>query len=307
MPDPETKTEVKPDPELSQLAAQIEGLPDIIEGKDSAPSPDKPVSEGEPSPKGEGEPKGKDEPEDGGDGVDKGEQEDPLKDLAADTAGALKTLLEHPVLGPLLNKWLDRGAAAQVTSALERERPTIEADAKRTEAERVEDEHFSSMTQEQISEEIASDEEAATAYARYQQRRQAGKAPNPEAIAQASQIYSYASRVAAVTSLLGESELSPEVKETLKPDNFTHLKAEGIREWEKAVFKALVAHEAGGLSEKALEEKWEAYKEEQLAEMDGERPAIVSGRRDGPMPGLIETPSETLLERALDKKPKKGQ
>lgn len=300
-----------PDDELSQLAASIAGeeLPVIVEGKDSVSAPDKSASkENEPDAQassGDDE-AGDDTKDKPGEGEDEGGQEDPLKDLAGNTDGALKVLLEHPTLGPLLNQWNDRSAAAQVTAALERERPTIEADAKRTAAEKAEDEHFSSMTQEQISEEIAGDEEAATAYARYQQRRQSGQAPNPDAIAQASQVYSYASRVAAVSSLLEESELTAETKESLKPDHFTHLGTEGIREWEKAVFQAIVSHEATGLAETQLNEKWDAYKDEHLAEIDGERPAVVSGRRDGPMPGLVETDSGILLERALSKKPKKG-
>lgn len=320
----ETKVDPKPadpqpDAELSQLAAQIAGeeLPIITEGKDSVSPKDKPASKGEEPPPEEGgktpAPKGKAEPEGEGDGEpgegeEGGEQEeDPLKDLAADPDGALKVLLGHSVLGPLLNKWLDRAGNAQVAAALENARPGIEADAKRSEAERAEDEHFARMSQEEISAEIAGDEDAATAYARYQQRKQAGEAPNAEAITQASQLYSYASRVAAVSSLLEESDLSPEVRETLKPDHFKHLKAEGIREWEKAVFQAVVTHEATERAEKLKDEEWETYKEEHLAEIDGERPAIVSGRREGPSPDLMKTDSGVLLEGALSGKPKKGK
>jgi len=317
---PETKGEPlvagTPEAEMAQLAAQIEGAADpiIVEGKDSVSPQDKPTSKGEePPPKGGGEPttsKGEEKPkgeggEKPGEGEDGGEQEDPLKDLAADK-GALKVLLEHPELGPLLNRWADNAAKAQVATALESERPAIEADTKRLEAERIEDEHFSGMTQEQVSEEISRDEETATAYARYQQRKQAGGTPNAEAIAQASQLYAYTSEVAAIRGLLEGSELTDEVKEGLKPEHFTHLKTEGIKEWKKAVFQALVTHEATGLTSKEMDEKWEAYKEEHLAEIDGERPAIISGRREGPTPDLMKTDSGVLLEDALSVKPKKG-
>ncbi|KKL65113.1 hypothetical protein LCGC14_1160920, partial [marine sediment metagenome] len=52
----------------------------------------------------------------------------------------------------------------------------------------------------------------------------------------------------------------------------------------------------------------EAYKEEHLPEIDGERPAVVSGRSTGPRPDLIKTDSGVLLEGALSGKtnPKKG-
>ncbi|KKN29513.1 hypothetical protein LCGC14_0843250 [marine sediment metagenome] len=303
------------DAELTQLAASIVGeeVPAIIEGKDSVSPQDKPTSEGEkpapkdgetPTSKGEKpEGEGGEKPKEGGDG---GGQEDPLKDLATDK-GALKVLLEHPDLGPILNRWADNLAIAQVSSALERERPTIEADTKRSEAERVEDEHFSSMTPEQVSEEISGDEGKATAYARYQQRKQAGGAPNAEAIAQTAQLYAYTSEVAAVRGMLEGSELTDEVKESLKPEHFTHLKTEGIKEWKKAVFQAIVTHEAAGMAEKLKEDGWEAYKEEHLAEVDGERPALVSGRREGPTPDLIKTDSGVLLEGALSGKSKKGK
>jgi hypothetical protein len=303
----ETKVEPTPDPDMAQLAAQIAGEPDVItEGKDSVSAASKPTSEekkgaskGEEKPEAEGD----EEPEDG---KKEDGEEDPLKDLAGNKAGVLKILLDHPVIGPLLNKWNDKSAEAQVIASRERERPAIEADTRRSEVERNEDEHFSGMTQEQISEEIAGDEKAASAYARYQQRKQAGEEPNVDAIAQASQVYSYTSRIAAVRELLEGSELPADVIESLKPEHFTHLKAEGIREWEKAVFKAIVTHEASGMAEKLKEDAWEAYKEEHLAELDGDRPAIVSGRKDGPTPDLLKTDSGTLLEGALSQTPKKG-
>ncbi|KKL68491.1 hypothetical protein LCGC14_2124450 [marine sediment metagenome] len=309
-----------PEAEMAQLASQITGEadPTIIEGKDSVSPQDQPPPKGKddkPEDKGDGTPasKGEDEPEVEGDGKPKdgekkgGEEEDPLKDLAAKPDGVLKVLLEHPDIGPILNRWLDRASGAKVTTALEQQRPITEAETKQAEAERAEDTHFQGMTQEEISAEIAGDEKAATAYARYQQRKEASGTPNASAIAQASQIYSYAAEVSSVSSLLEESELTAEVKESLKPEHFTHLKAEGIAVWKKAVFQAILTHEATGIAEKLKEEAWEAYKEEHLPEIDGERPAIISGRREGPTPDLIKTDSGVLLEGALSgKKPKKG-
>ncbi len=294
------------DPEVVALAAAIAGeeVPVIEEGKPVSPD-GKPVSKETETPKDEGTPASAEgvTPEGGegtgGEGGDGGGQEDPLKDLVANKE-SLKVLLEHPDLGPMLQKWSDRAGVAQVSAALERERPTIEANAKQLEAERSEDAHFSEMSQEQIAEEIAGDREAATAYARYQQRQEAGVAPNADAIAQASEIYSYATRVSSVSSMLEGSELTDEVKESLKPEHFTHLKAEGIRVWEKAVLQAIVNHEAGVLSKTQLEEKWETYKEEQLAELDPERPAVVSGgRNQSALPSLMETDSTVQLEQGL--------
>ncbi|KKL51544.1 hypothetical protein LCGC14_2294440, partial [marine sediment metagenome] len=293
---------------VAALAAAIAGeeVPVIIEGKDSVSDLDKPASDGKPPAKGDGEAASEGTPKPGaegdgkpGEGEEGGEQEDPLKDLATNK-DALRVLLEHPDLGPLLNRWNDRSAVAQVTAALERETPTIEANAKQSEAERAEDAHFSEMTQEQIAEEIAGDKGAATAYARYQQRQEAGTLPNAEAVAQASEVYSHVTRVASIRGLLEGSELTDEVKETLKPGNFTHLKAEGIRVWEKAVLQAIVDHESTGKAQTLLEEKWEGFKEERLAELDGDQPALISGGRSkGAMPNLMETDSTVQLEQGL--------
>lgn len=312
--------EVKPeqaDPELAQLAASIVGeeVPAVIEGKDSVSPQDKPASEGKDGKPEDGKPpasdgkpeskvEGEDKPEEGGD--KDADKEDPLKDLAGDKTGALKVLLEHPVLGPLLNKWADDAGNAQVATALARAKPITEADTRKADAVRAEDEHFSGMTKEQISEEIAGDEGAAVAYAKYQERKQAAGRPNAEAITEASQVYSYAARVSTVKGMIDGSELTDEIKESLKPDHFTHLGVEGIVEWEKAVWKALVTHEASAIATKEIADKKETLNEEIMAEVDGERPAIVTGRTDGPSPDFMKTDSSVLLESALSKKPKKG-
>ena len=310
MTDKEADT-AQADAETAQLAASIVGeeVPTIIEGKDSVSPQDKPASEGkEKEPASEGKPESKVEgDEKPGEGEEKGEQkEDPLKDLASDKDGALKTLLEHPDLGPLLNRWLDKASSGRVATALARAKPITEADTRKADAVRVEDERFSSMTKEQVAEEIAGDEEAATAYARYQERKQTAGQPNAEAITEASQIYSYAARVAVVQGLLKDSDLSPEILETLKSDHFTHLGAEGIVEWEKTVWKALLTHEASAIATKEIADKTETLNEEVMAEVDGERPAVITGRRDGPSPDFMKTDSTELLESALSKKPKKG-
>lgn len=224
--------------------------------------------------------------------------EDPFKGMKP--KDVLVKLLEHPEIGPVLQHWADRAGDAQVATALDAARPTIEADSRQAEAERADDEHFSGMTKEQIAEEIAGDEAVASAYARFQQRKEAGSLPNAEAIAQSSQLYSYASRVAAVSGLIEGSELSDEVKATLKPDNFKHLKAEGIRAWESAVFQALVLHEAEAKADVLLEERWETYQQERMAETDGDRPPMVRGRKvAGTLPDLIGTDTNELFEDAF--------
>src|SRR3989304_411536 len=87
------------------------------------------------------------------------------------------------------DKSADGAGAAQVAAVLERERPAIA----QTERERADhalwDEHFSSMTQEEIGEEISADSKAASAYAQYQERKQSGGGLSPEAAACAAEGY----------------------------------------------------------------------------------------------------------------------
>src|SRR3990172_803142 len=299
-----------PDAEVNELAAAIAGEanPTIVEKPDSAGPDGKPASKGEgqdaSTSLGEGNVTGEAEskeqkPE--GEGGQEGGEVDPLKGLD------LKALLEHPQLGPLLNSWADRAGAAQVAAALERERESIRSQAELTVDERHQDEHFSGMSREDIAAEIASDEKAALAYAEYEERRQAASEPNPDAIAAASQVYAYATRVASVSRVINDSELSVEAKAELAPENFTHLGTEGIVVWEKAVFEAMVSHEAGQHAQRLLDEKWETYQQEKLAEGDETATApTAAGRRTTNLPGLIETPSEVLLEDALTRGSKPG-
>ena len=280
---PATSAEKEPKPEVP---ADGKAPP-----KDAKP-PEKPKAKA---------PASKEEPPEGepeGDGTSKEGDEDPFKGMKP--KDALVKLLAHPDIGPVLQKWADQAGDAQVATALATARPTIEADTRRSEAEKADDDHFSGLTKEQIAEEIAGDEKVAAAYARFQQRKEAGSLPNAEAIAQTSQLYSYTSRVAAVSSLIEGSELSDEVKETLKPGNFTHLKTEGIKEWEKAVFQALVTHTAEAKATELLEERWETYRQEQLAETDGTESApMVRGRRVGSVLPDLMTDTTKLFEHAF--------
>ncbi len=311
--------EDKGDAELTALADAIgqEGLPDI-ENPDPVLTPEqkaaaekeaaasKPPGEGDDKPPaskgtdGEGEGEGE-----GGEKAGDGELGDPLESLVKDE-GFLKVLLEHPTLGPKLQHWADNAGDAQVASALERERPSIEAQAQRTAAEREEDKHFSEMSPEEIHEEIAKDDKQAAAYARFQQRKESAGQPDQEGIVKASKIYAYASRIQSVQRVLRDSGLSAEAKAELAPEKFTHLGSEeGVIAWGSAVFQALVTHESDKGLQGLFDEKWEAEKEERLVELDGNRPPTARGRGTAPTPDLMGTPSEELLEDALSPTPQK--
>src|SRR3972149_4957674 len=292
------------DPDIAALAHEIEGTVAPPQSKGagdkSADGAGDSTAEKESKPGLTGA--GTGDGEGGAGEEEKGEEEeapDPLKDLN------IQQLLAHPALGPMLQSWADRAGAAQVAAVLERERPAIA----QTERERADhalwDEHFSSMTQEEIGEEISADSKAASAYAQYQERKQSGGGLSPEAVARASEVYSNAAQVAVYSHMLENSGLDDVVKAELKPENFTHMGVDGLVSWGQASGQAIIDSRVEARAQELLAEKWETHKQEQLAELEQDRPPLTSGRRTGATPDLLGTPSNELLESALSKSEKK--
>jgi len=182
------------------------------------------------------------------------------------------------------------------------------ASAKVTAEEEQSDAHFASLSQEQVIEEITGDDAAALRYAQYKARLNANAGGvSPQAIAKSSEVYSIGSQVKLNLLMLENSGLPSDVKETLKPENFNNPGGEGLTAWGEAIFKALVTSEAQTLAETLKESQWEAYKQEHLAETDGERPVPVGGRHTEILPDLIKTPTDKLWDgafqdRKIDKK-----
>ncbi len=202
---------------------------------------------------------------------------DPLSTLT------LNDLLKHPTLGPQVHSWADRGAVAQVRSAKQQALAEARADAEIEALSR----RFDTMSPEELGQALT-DPKTAEAYANLIQRNTKLKeGASQEEINRAGQVYGYAVQVATYMEVLEESGLTADVKASLSPDNFTHLGPKGITEWGKAIHKALVEHESSKGVDALLEARWEAYKEERLAELDGGRvPADVSnGRPSGPVTG----------------------
>ena len=289
----------KIDPELAALAQEIEGAPLLSPGAgtDGNGGADGSTSEKEgtrPDPTGAGtgdvagEAEAKTEEE-----KEKETPPDPLKELK------LRQLLDHPTLGPELQSWADKVGVAQVKAALERERPAIAQTERQQAANAQWDEHFSRMSQEEIGEEISADAKAASAYAQYQQRQQVRPGISPEEVERASEIYANAAQVAVYTHMLDNSGLPDEKKAELKPENFTHLGVDGLVTWGQSIGQAIIDARSEARAQELLTEKWETYKQEQLAEFETERPLVSSGHIKGAVPDLLGTPSAELLERAL--------
>ena len=92
-------------------------------------------------------------------------------------------------------------------------------------------------------------------------------------------------------------------KAELKAENFKDQGPEGIIAWGNAVYSALIEHEAEIRANELLNERWETFQQEHMAETDGDRPPMVRGRKvAGTLPDLIATDTTVLFEDAFTRK-----
>jgi broad specificity phosphatase PhoE len=276
---------VTTDNEVQALARELAGgtLPPELETKPEA----KP--EGEQKPTGEVTPKG--------DGATP--PPDALADLAKDPKAAIGILLKHPELGPVLNRWADKGAAAQVREAVERVRGETRVQTEQELQEQAEAEHFQSLSKEELAEELATNEKAAAAYARFKERQQRGAGgASPEEVGLRIKVEAASGIIRTFLGLIEESGLPDEKKAELDPTNFTILGEDALPEWGKAIYTALIELAV----QKKYDEEWESEKTSRLADLEEKRPDLSGGKTPGPALNLIETPSEVLLEKALAEK-----
>ncbi len=308
-PKPEVKSEPRPigapDPaELSELArAMASESPEAIqEGSDGKPVPPEPrvaskEGDGDKPPTSKEKPKAKEgdgETKDGEEGKD-----DPFKGIDLNKPEeALKALLASPKHAKVIQSWSDKGVQPQVQTILQRERPGIEASERERAQIQTDDEHFASMSQEEVAEEISKDPKAAASYAKYQARQQQGAEVTPDGVAAASTVYALVAQIHSNTVAVEKSGLPAEKKAELEAKNFTQTQ-DGIFVWSEAIQTALIEHSAEARAQVLLSDKWDTFKEERQAEEDPERPPVARGSRTSPVPDLLKEDSETQMEAAL--------
>lgn len=212
-------------------------------------------------------------------------------------------LLKDPEVGPQLQSWADKSAAAQVKSATERLQ-TDQQQAYSSANMGQWDNYFRQFNQEELGELLAQDQQKASAYSRVQAwRQEQQQAAGSDQIATAGQVYAYAHQISVNNSLLADSGLPQEELAELAADKFTHLGAEGVTTWSKAIQTALIKHQAEAEIQKGLDTRWEAYKQEKLADLDPDG-SLAGSRPGSPTPSdlPIDTPSELLLEAGLEQR-----
>jgi hypothetical protein len=292
-PDEEKTEEEK---EALELAESIAGgkLDEAPPSSEESSEKKKEDDNAEP-PKASQEPKPgeKEEPKDGE--KKEGDDEDPLAGLD------VKALLKHPELGPKIQRWSDGAGANQVETALERERQSIRESAVNDYQEQQWASRFQNLDEQQLRELLATNSEAAAAYGRYQQRQQDEAQGKPKDILRAGQTFAYAAQIATFSQVLEEAGLDAETKAKLDPKNFTDQGPDGIVVWGEAINTAIIEHKVAEGVQAGLEEKWEAFKEEKLAEEEAEGgpPTTPTTRKPGALPDLMSTPASVQLEQGL--------
>ncbi|KKM93341.1 hypothetical protein LCGC14_1209370 [marine sediment metagenome] len=284
-PDASAEKEPKPkEPPEAKKPPDKKGEPPPEKPKAKAPASKEKPPEGEPKPEvkpGEGD-------------------EDPWKGMKP--KDILAKLLEHPEVGPVLQHWADTAGDAQSATAIEHERGVIANEAKNQAEDAHWDEHFKDMSEEDVAAELARDSKAAIAYSRYQQRQQEPDL-DPARVTRASQVYGYAVQIETYNKILDESDLPDEAKAKLAGKNFTGQGPDGIIAWGVAIDEALVEQQAEVRANELMEERYETFQQEHMAETDGARPPMVRGRgAGGTMPDLIKTPTTDLFEDAFAQK-----
>lgn len=228
----------------------------------------------------------------GQDGAD--DSDDPLSSLTIDA------LLKHPKLGPALNQWNDKSAKSQVEADRRREREQGRHEGRQQVEEESLVRFIESLSQDELARELAADPQFAIQYAKYQEARQA-PAVDAQAIAATSQVYALATQIHSNNELIEKSDLPADVKASLAADNYSQHGDRAIVEWNQAIHKAFVKHEAARIASGNNDEDWEASKQERLAELDRNRPGglAAAGRAAAPKPDLMKTPTGKLFADAF--------
>lgn len=222
-------------------------------------------------------------------------------------------LLGHETVGPLLKSHIDTDFAAQMegkTDALREEvraeeAPKIEEEVTQRLAPQVLGQLFGQFEQtEQVQELLEGNAEFKTLW----DKAKANGIPTSDLaseegrIARRATVHAYAFNLKTLQAVIERSDLSAEVKEEIQPEKFADKYPtdgdKAMLEWSSAVHEALIRHGAT----KLMNEEWEAFKEEQLAELEKELPkgsVPARGSAAEPRGDIMEGSSRDHLSRAL--------
>lgn len=242
-------------------------------------------------------------------------QSDPLEGLDLE-ALTVEALLANEKLGPKLKAYADTEHANQMRGQTDKirqevrdeETPRIQAELAATVQQQVIGQLFGELDRDVNVQELLKDHpdlEQAYHAIKANGVPTATLTDSDHIVQERATVLAYASRITALNAQIQASDLPAEVKDSLQPEGYSAKHpndgAKAMDEWTADVLNALVKHEATKLKT----EEWEAFKEEQLAELEKEAPlGQVRGRRADPQPDVVTSRGVDLLERALSKSAK---
>lgn len=273
----------------AEFAAELLGeLQDPASGEQESPNPnpqgEQPNTEPQEEPKGDETNPPQGEP-----------STDPLENLS------IEDLLKHPKLASKVNSYADRVAnnriQAEVQAKLAEQEDTIR--------DELLDKYFSSLDETELGTVLAQDKNLAKEYGRLQEKAQPqGQFMTADQIAHQAQIEASRITIRTNTSLIVDSDLPDDIKQTLNPQNYVSQGMAGLTTWTQDIYKALAKHEASKSAKDMASEELEAERNRQRAEKDEALPgaSMTKGRVMTTLPDLFSTSSAQLLEDAFAKR-----
>jgi len=273
----------------AEFAAELLGeYSDPASGEPENPNPNPQGEQPSAEPQ---EPKGEEPTEPNGEG----EVPDPLENLS------IEDLLKHPKLASKVNSYADRVAnnriQAEVQSKLAEQEVSIRDDLL--------DKYFSSLDETELGQVLAKDKNLAKEYGRLQEKAEPqGQFMTADQISQQAQIEASRLTIRTNTSLIVDSDLPDDIKQTLNPQNYVSQGMAGLTTWTQDIYKALAKHEASKSAKDMFREELEAERNRQRAEKDEALPgaSMTKGRVMQTLTDLFSTSSAQLLEDAFAKR-----
>ena len=205
----------------------------------------------------------------------------------------LDELLQDPELGPLVESYAQSKAeqeARQKAQQAQQEALLAQWQA-----------YFQALDDAELAEALQDPQRRQAYLAVHQWQQQQAQVQAEQLVQQRAKVQAYAEQIRTLDRML--QRLPEEKRKELDPRRYTYLGEAGIGIWTQAVLDAVSDHMAEQRIQAELEKRWEALRQERLAELERETPVPSGLQPSGPLPDLMTTDPQTLLELALQGRP----
>ena len=206
---------------------------------------------------------------------------------------SLDELLQDPELGPLVEGYAQSKAeqeAQQKAQQVQQEALLAQWQA-----------YFQGLDDAELAEALQDPQRRQAYLAVHQWQQQQAQVQAEQLVQQRAKVQAYAEQIRTFDRML--QNLPEEKRKELDPRRYTYLGEAGIGVWSQAVLDAVLDHMAEQRIQAELEKRWEAVRQERLAELERETPVPTGLQPSGPLPDVVATDPQTLLELALQGRP----